>query len=121
MMRSVCFVLFCLIFSAVKTVAQNTDPTVEDSREGVSHDLIVLRDSVNNTLNTLQKNSTTAADQHHSKAIQDLTRNKVQLDKAIDEVVNAKRWTKEIGDRTIRTIDDVRKEYRRINTDLKEN
>lgn len=112
--------LFCLIACVTITVAQNVDQTVTNSREDISRDLIQLRDSVNNTLNTLQKNSTMAADQHHSKMIQDLTRNKVQLDKAIDEVVNTKSWNKEIGDRTVHTIDDVRKEYRRIGEDLKE-
>jgi hypothetical protein len=110
--------LFCL---AAKSVAQNAGQTVEASKEDISRDLIELRDSVNTTLNTLQKNSTMAADQHHDKVIQDLTKNKVQLDKAIDEVVSTKRWSKEVGDRTEHTVDDVRKEYRRIKEDLKEN
>ena len=62
-----------------------------------------------------------ATDQHHSKLIQDLTRNKVQLDKAIDEIVNTKNWNKDLSDRTVQTIEDVRKEYSRINDDIKEN
>ncbi|RAW01781.1 hypothetical protein [Pseudochryseolinea flava] len=111
-------VLFCLINAALTCNAQ-TDQIVTGSREAISRDIIVLRDSVNNTLNILQKNSTMAADQHHSKVIQDLTQNKVKLDKAIDEIVNAKTWNKELGDRTVHVIDDVRKEYRRIKDDLK--
>jgi signal transduction histidine kinase len=120
-MKRIVVLLVSMICLIAQGVAQNTDQIVEDSREGVSRDLIVLRDSVNGTLNTLQKNSTMAAEQHHNKTIQDLTRCKVQLDKAIDEVVNTKKWTKEIGDKTVNTVDDVRKEYRRIKEDLKEN
>lgn len=112
--------MFFLICCVTLSVAQNVDQTDTNSRERISRDLIHLRDSVSNTLNTLQKNSTMATDHQHSKVIQDLTRNKVKLDKAIDEVVNTKSWNKEIGDRTVHTIDDVRKEYRRIRDDLQE-
>jgi hypothetical protein len=120
-MKSLGAMLLCLFCCVSSVVAQQTDQTLNDSREDISRDLIVLRDSVNSTLNTLQKNSTMATDQHHNKVIQDLTKNKIQLDKSIDEVVNTKRWTKEIGDRTSQTVEDVRKEYRRIQEDLKEN
>ena len=113
--------LFCLICSVATVIAQKTDQTVTNSREDLSRNLILLRDSVNTSLTTLQKNSTMATDQHHSKLIQDLTRNKVQLDKAIDEIVNTKNWNKDLSDRTVQTIEDVRKEYSRINDDIKEN
>jgi ElaB/YqjD/DUF883 family membrane-anchored ribosome-binding protein len=120
-MRKFCILLVSVCCSITVALAQDAAPVVGNSRTSISRDLITLRDSVNNTLNILQKNSTISWDQRRSKAVQDLTRNKVQLDKTIDEVVNTKRWTKETGDRTTHTIDDVRREYSRIRADLKEN
>jgi hypothetical protein len=116
-----------LILFSAGTVAAYTQ-TVEEvddpnSREAISRNFIELRDSVNTTLGMLQQNSNDVAEpatQRQAKDIQDLTRYKVSLDKGIDEIVNGKSWTKDLRDKSQHIIADVRKEFRRILSDLKD-
>jgi hypothetical protein len=114
-------VSICLAIGLTQVRAQSVDDDSPTSREQVSRAIITLRDSLSGTLAELQKNSSEAieASPQQAKDIQDLIRYKVRLDKSIDEIVNSRTWSMELSEKTIHTIDDVRKEYRRIKGDSK--
>jgi hypothetical protein len=103
--------------------AQQTD-AAPGSKETMSRELIILRDSINIMLTAMNKTSTGIAGdstQRYQKASQDLTRYKIQLDKTIDEVVRSRTWNSDIMNRTDRTLSDVRREFKRIKTDFERN
>jgi hypothetical protein len=103
--------------------AQQTD-AVQGSKENMSRELIILRDSINIMLTAMNRGSSGIAGdstQRYQKASQDLTRYKTQLDKTIDEVVRSRTWNSDIINRTDRTLSDVRREFKRIKTDFERN
>lgn len=86
----------------------------------VSKDLVVLRDSLNNTISRLSQQETNAADPMrpaYLKMTQDLTRHKIQLDRAIEDVVNSE-WNADVRTRVSHTIEDVRIDYKRVLSEL---
>jgi hypothetical protein len=103
--------------------AQQTG-AAQGSKENLSRELIILRDSINIMLTAMNKSSSGIAGdstQRYQKASQDLTRYKTQLDKTIDEVVRSRAWNSDIINRTDRTLSDVRREFKRIKTDFERN
>lgn len=107
----------CAVIGGISfSYAQQKDPP-QESKEKVSRELVTLRDSVNIMLGAMNRNSTGAAGdstQGYQKAAQDLTRYKIQLDKAIDEVVKNRSWNSDIMNRSYQTLSDVRREFKRI-------
>ena len=92
------------------------------SKDKVSKDLIVLRDSVNGTIARLSQQEVQATDPMrpaYPKMIQDLNRFKIQLDKAVEDVVNNE-WNADVRTRTSQAISDVRREYKRILSELRQ-
>jgi hypothetical protein len=91
-------------------------------KDKVSKDLILLRDSVNSTIARLSQQEVQASDPMrpaYPKMTQDLNRFKIQLDKAVEDVVNSD-WNTDVRIRTSQTVADVRREYKRILSELRQ-
>jgi hypothetical protein len=92
------------------------------SQEKVSKDLILLRDSVNSTISALSQREINATDPlrpAYMKMTQDLTRYKIQLDRAVEEVAN-REWSVDVRTRTTQTVADVRREFNRIQSEIRQ-
>lgn len=109
----------CAVIGGTSFSYAQQKESAQGSKEKVSRELVTLRDSVNIMLGAMNRNSTGVAGdstQQYQKASQDLTRYKIQLDKAIDEVVKSRSWNSDIMNRSYQTLSDVRREFKRIKT-----
>lgn len=89
-------------------------------KDKISKDLIMLRDSVNGTIARLSQQEVNASDPlrpAYLKMTQDLSKQKIQLERAIEEVIR-RDWSVDLKTKTSQTIDDVRREYKRIQSEL---
>ena len=121
-MGKVLKVVIVIMLGWVPTVfAQNApDEQQLPSKDKVTKDLIVLRDSVNNTIARLSQQESNATDPMrpaYLKMTQDLTRHKIHLDRAIEDVVSSE-WNADVRTRTSHAIEDVRTDYKRILSEL---
>ena len=96
------------------------DDGVPPGKDKISKDLVMLRDSVNGTIAMLSQQNVNASDPlrpAYLKMTQDLSKQKIQLERAIEEVVR-REWSVDLKTKTSQTIDDVRREYKRIQSEL---
>jgi chromosome segregation ATPase len=93
----------------------------------ITRDLINVRDSLNNLLATLASQSekseaTTLSRRALHQSIAQLSYQKGEIDKVIDEIASlkTKRWDSAVRERSIRVVRDVRKHMRKTREDAKD-
>jgi coenzyme F420-reducing hydrogenase delta subunit len=132
-MKHICYIsviiLFCagiaraeINFGKTKMVG---DTTIQPSKELIEKALIELRDSIDNSILTLQKKGETHRANYKNnieKAYDELTSQRREIEKVIEEVVisNERTWDQNIRTRALDQIAQRRKEYHQILTNIKE-
>jgi hypothetical protein len=124
MMGRVLRILGFIMAGCVSTIHAQNMPEDQQlpNKEKVSKDLILLRDSVNSTISALSQREINATDPlrpAYMKMTQDLNRYKIQLDRAVEEVVN-REWSVDVRTRTTQTVADVRREHNRIQSEIRQ-
>jgi chromosome segregation ATPase len=101
--------------------------TTDVDKKIITRDLINARDSLNNLLAALANQSekseaTPLSRRALNQSIAQLSHQKGEIDKVIEEVASlkAKRWDTAIRERSIRVVRDVRKHMRKTREDAKD-
>jgi chromosome segregation ATPase len=101
--------------------------TTDVDKKIITRDLINVRDSLNNLLATLASQSekseaTTLSRRALHQSIAQLSYQKGEIDKVIDEIASlkTKRWDSAVRERSIRVVRDVRKHMRKTREDAKD-
>jgi len=101
------------------------DTLIRPDRDQLGVQLIQLRDSMDATLKTIEKNSGKNAqivNQQLDKNFKDLKASRIEVDKAIDRVAvtDEEEWNVDIQNDVINILNDKRNEYRRILENIKQ-
>lgn len=118
--RKFFIVIFLLSATVIRAeLSHMPDTLIRPDRDQLGVQLIQLRDSMDATLKTIEKNSGKNAqivNQQLDKHFKDLKASRVEVDRAIGRVAvtNADEWNVDIQNDLINILNDKRNEYRRI-------
>ena len=109
--------------SAQQNSAEKRDTTITPSKDQISKDLIHLRDSIDLSISDVQKKieNKSSSKQKLHKVYKDLTLQRTEVEKIIDEVVitNERTWDPNIKIRALIQLTERRREYNKILNDVK--
>jgi len=124
--RKFLFVILLLSANMIRAELSHVpDTLIRPDRDQLGVQLIQLRDSMDATLKTIEKNSRKNAqiiNQQLDKNFKDLKASRVEVDKAIDRVAvtDEDEWNVDIQNDLINILNDKRNEYRRILENIKQ-
>gem|GEM_PF-4736075 len=101
------------------------DTLIRPDRDQLGIQLIQLRDSMDLTLKTIEKNlgkNAAIVNQQLDKDFKNLKTYRTEIDKAIDKIAisDEETWNVDIQNDLINTLNDKRHDYRRILEDIKQ-
>lgn len=122
------FLFVSLVLSATMIraeLAHVPDTLIRPDRDQLGVQLIHLRDSMDATLKTIEKNlgkNPQIVNQQLDKNFKDLKSSRVEVDKAIDRVAvtDEETWNVDIQNDIVNILNDKRNEYRRILENVKQ-
>jgi len=124
--RKFLFVVLLLSANLIRAeLSHVSDTLMRPDRDQLGVQLIQLRDSMDATLKTIEKNSGKNAqivNQQLDKNFKDLKASRVEVDKAIDRVAvtDEEEWNVDIQNDLVNILNDKRNEYRRILENIKQ-
>jgi len=124
--RKFLFVTLLLSANMIRAeLSHMPDTLIRPDRDQLGVQLIQLRDSMDATLKTIEKNSGKNAqivNQQLDKNFKDLKASRMEVDKAIDRVAvtGEEEWNVDIQNDMINILNDKRNEYRRILENIKQ-
>lgn len=124
--RKFLFVILLLSANLIHAeLSHEPDTLIRPDRDQLGVQLIQLRDSMDATLKTIEKNTGKNAqiiNQQLDKNFKELKASRIEVDKAIDRVAVTEegKWNVDIQNEVINILNDKRNEYRRILENIKQ-
>ena len=109
-------------YSQTDKIQKKDSVDIALEREVISKSLLQIRDTINQTIRTLDdKRMIVSPKSKHpiDKATRELLHHRDQIEKSIEELVGSKNWSTNSMTRIKNSIQDTRREYKRIYLEIK--
>ncbi len=109
-------------YSQTDKIQKKDSVDIALEREVISKSLLQIRDTINQTIRTLDdKRMIVSPKSKHpiDKATRELLHHRDRIEKSIEELVGSKNWSTNSMTRIKNSIQDTRREYKRIYLEIK--